>query len=402
MVRPDTGNVRKPPRAGGFDPSGEDAATLDLLAESQHAQSNAGSHVSGTAAGASATAHTRLGSQEGRRDHLGVTGSHADFDRAEEDLDLDAELGDGDEYESPEGEGGSDSDDDGGGYQPTLIAKSSQARPKKKKKKKAQGGQRSPGKAEVAMGKLDLAGSAGKAQTIGSGGSAATGKDGAWQQGRPPAPPLHAAGDSAELLVREPPRVKVRPTDPKGALEYDIELERDKITQMEQRYRAELEQARVDHAAAVTELEAKHTAQKQHHEEERQKLQADKNAAIEEAKKKLAQLHKIDLDGRDLLYTKDLDNQRALFEDQQQNLRRQLQERREIKDLAKEINDSSGSINTLVAKIGTANQGELQRREAELARREKILAEKRQTVAEKRRALESRREKLRQEFDEIQ
>ena len=124
---------------------------------------------------------------------------------------------------------------------------------------------------------------------------------------------------------------------------------------MEQRCRAELEQVRLEHAAAVAEVEAKHAAQKNQHEDESRKLQADKNAAIEEAKKKLAQLHKIDLDGRDLLYNKDLANQRALFEDQQQNLRRQLQERREIKDLAKEINDSSGSINTLVAQIGTAN-----------------------------------------------
>ena len=138
------------------------------------------------------------------------------------------------------------------------------------------------------MGKLDLAGSAGKAQTIGSGGSTAAAKESSWLPGRPPAPALHAAGDSAELLPRDRPRAKVRPTDPKGALEYDIELERDKIAQMEQRYRAELEQVRVDHAAAVTEVEAKHTSQKQRHEEERQKLQADRNAAIEEAKKKLA------------------------------------------------------------------------------------------------------------------
>lgn len=83
--------------------------------------------MSGTAAVASATANTRLGSQEGaRRDHLGVTGSHADFDRAEEDIDLDAELAnDPNNYSSPEDEGGSDSDEEGG-YQPTLIARSSQ------------------------------------------------------------------------------------------------------------------------------------------------------------------------------------------------------------------------------------------------------------------------------------
>lgn len=125
-MRPDTGNVRKPPKGSAFDPAGEEVATLDLLAESQHAASNAGSHVSGTAVVASATANTRLGSQEGARRDLGVTGSHADFDRAEEDIDLDAELAnDANNYSSPEDEGGSDSDE-GGGYQPTLIARSSQ------------------------------------------------------------------------------------------------------------------------------------------------------------------------------------------------------------------------------------------------------------------------------------
>lgn len=36
LVRPDTGN-RKPPRGGAYDAAGEEGATLDLLAESQHA-----------------------------------------------------------------------------------------------------------------------------------------------------------------------------------------------------------------------------------------------------------------------------------------------------------------------------------------------------------------------------
>ena len=34
LVRPDTGNVRKPPAGGALDPTGDDAATLDLLADS--------------------------------------------------------------------------------------------------------------------------------------------------------------------------------------------------------------------------------------------------------------------------------------------------------------------------------------------------------------------------------
>lgn len=65
---------------------------------------------------ASQTANTRLGSQEGaKRDNFGVTGSNVDFDRAEDDIDLDAELANGGNNYSSQDEGGSDSDE-GGGY----------------------------------------------------------------------------------------------------------------------------------------------------------------------------------------------------------------------------------------------------------------------------------------------
>lgn len=64
-----------------------------------------------------------------------MTGSHADFERAD-DLEDDDEYG-VDDFDSPEEEGGGDSDDDGGSlYQPTLIAKAKPAKSKAKAKKK--------------------------------------------------------------------------------------------------------------------------------------------------------------------------------------------------------------------------------------------------------------------------
>jgi hypothetical protein len=41
----------------------------------------------------------------------------------------------------------------------------------------------------------------------------------------------------------------------------------------------------------------------------------------------MAQLNKIDLENREIQYSKNLENQRQLFEDQQSNLRKQLKER---------------------------------------------------------------------------
>jgi len=75
-----------------------------------------------------------------------------------------------------------------------------------------------------------------------------------------------------------------------------------------------------------------------------------------------------------LTYKKNLENQRSLFEDQQNNLKKQLQERVQINELAQQISSSSGNISQLLTKINTANQAELNRREDEISRREKELA----------------------------
>jgi len=61
-----------------------------------------------------------------------TVGSGVDFERAEDDIDIDEEYGN-QEYGSSD-EDGSDSDE-GGFYQPTLIAKQSKSKSKKKKKK---------------------------------------------------------------------------------------------------------------------------------------------------------------------------------------------------------------------------------------------------------------------------
>ena len=50
-----------------------------------------------------------------------MSGSHPDFERADEDLDDDDEYG-VEDLDSQDEEGGADSDDDGGSlYRPTLI-----------------------------------------------------------------------------------------------------------------------------------------------------------------------------------------------------------------------------------------------------------------------------------------
>ena len=90
-----------------------------------------------------------------------------------------------------------------------------------------------------------------------------------------------------QLAMPEQPRAKSRPTDPKAALEYDLEQEGIKLQEMEARYRQELEKLRKDHQDRVADLEKKHRQQKDQHEAEKQAVLGDKNRDVEQEKKQL-------------------------------------------------------------------------------------------------------------------
>lgn len=110
-----------------------------------------------------------------------------------------------------------------------------------------------------------MAGSAGQAHTLSGHSGLATHDRSSQQFGLSPQVAAshtpQATGLSGGLLgaaSREPPRAKPRPTEPRAAMEYDIDRERDKIQAMEARYRQELEKLRADHHQDVGALEGKH------------------------------------------------------------------------------------------------------------------------------------------------
>ena len=269
LTRPTTGG--KPPAASGkntLEPP-EDAGYLDLLEESQNAHSNAGSHLSAGLKGASAATGVK-------RDPMGITaGSGADFERAEDELQESYEQTGSDR----EGGGSSDdSDDVGSFYQPTLMAKV-ESKPKKKKKQKAATKSTKPpnmGTSSLVAtggntGKLDFENPKNattlNSDTVPGGQSSLT----------PPRPPARSPSPSG----------KKRPTDPKGMLEYDIEMEREKIQKMENRYREEAEKVRKLHLQAIEQQEKAHKEQKDKLDEEKKVIVEEKSQAIEQEKKQL-------------------------------------------------------------------------------------------------------------------
>ena len=69
---------------------------------------------------------------------------------------------------------------------------------------------------------------------------------------------------------------------------------------MEARCRHELEQVRQEHSRFIDTEDDRHKVKRKNLEEEKSIIVTDKNSAVEEAKKKLAQLNKIDLENREL------------------------------------------------------------------------------------------------------
>jgi len=90
-------------------------------------------------------------------------------------------------------------------------------------------------------------------------------------------------------------------------------MERYKIQQLENRYRSDLEGIRADFSKNIEAAEEKHSLKRKSLEEEKAMVVADKNTGVEDAKKKLGQLNKLDMENKELQYSKNLDNQRQLF-----------------------------------------------------------------------------------------
>ena len=86
--------------------------------------------------------------------------------------------------------------------------------------------------------------------------------------GKPAPGPISKKPDMGKGIVEgmSPPQIKTRPADPKAALQFDIEQERERIKKMEDEYRKELDKLRNEQARAVGELEADHILAKKKHE----------------------------------------------------------------------------------------------------------------------------------------
>jgi hypothetical protein len=63
---------------------------------------------------------------------------------------------------------------------------------------------------------------------------------------------------------------------------------------------------RKDNQNTISDLEKKFIETKKQHEEEKEKIMEDKNTAIEQDKKKISQLFKIDIENREMQYSKSL------------------------------------------------------------------------------------------------
>ena len=107
------------------------------------------------------------------------------------------------------------------------------------------------------------------------------------------------------------------------------------------------------------------------------------NKTIELEKEKISNLHKIDVENREVQYKRNLENQRRLYDDQHDTLKKQLEQQVQLNTFAQEISKSSGNINSLVSRLSQERESELRRREEMLADREKLFQERKKKLAER-------------------
>lgn len=122
--------------------------------------------------------------------------------------------------------------------------------------------------------------------------------------------------------------------DEKQILEYEIEQVKEKIRAKEEEARSALDKVRAQHKKAIETLQLKQEEKLKILEKEKQKLIEDKARTIDLEKQKLTQLQKVDTDQREIAHKKGLESQRELYAEQHDSLRKQLQQKRQMNQLA--------------------------------------------------------------------
>lgn len=84
---------------------------------------------------------------------------------------------------------------------------------------------------------------------------------------------------------------------------------------MEGRHRRDMDDVREDHKRNMKQLEEKHGLKLSLYNEEKRKLIEEMNKTIELEKEKIGNLHKIDVEHREMQYKRNLDGQKRLYED---------------------------------------------------------------------------------------
>jgi len=217
----------------------------------------------------------------------------------------------------------------------------------------------------------------------------------------PVLPPVGSTISGSVLKKHNSQAFMLESMDEKQILEFEIDQMKEKIRQKEEEARFELDRIRNKHKQAIEDLQKKHEDRLKALEKEKGKLLEDKARTVDLEKQKLTQLHKIDADQREIAHKKGLEAQRELYQEQHDSLRKQLQQKRQMNQLAEEINKNSSNSYSAVQKLSAQQKTELQRREEEIISREQALAARKRAFNEKKIQLEQRKRKLASGFDEI-
>lgn len=180
-----------------------------------------------------------------------------------------------------------------------------------------------------------------------------------------------------------------------------IEEERLNIKNIEDRNRKQLDDLRDDSKRSLRAQEDKQLQRVQSLTEDKRKMIEDVNKTIELEKEKIVNLHRIDIENREIQYKRNLEKQKQIYEEQHENLKKHLQQKSQINLISEDLQKNSLNINVLIQKISLEQELSLRNREDAFYAREKVLDEKKRNLQERRVAIEQKKKKQQLEMEEL-
>lgn len=185
---------------------------------------------------------------------------------------------------------------------------------------------------------------------------------------------------------------------------YDSMLseEKEKLRKRDQENAKFVEELRTRQKEEIVSLDEKYKSRIDILNEENRRIRNEINQEIQNERDRMNTLHKSDLEMQEATFAKNSDQQRKFFEDQNETLKKQLQQQIEFNKLASKVEVSSKQIDTILDKFFKEKERSVDLDKSTINNKEVFLKEQEEKLKETEKMIQLEKEslmKMRQDFE---